>query len=118
MSDENRAATRYNDIGRIVCEEMSPLPGILVNISRTGCKVHFPLVITPDAENEYEVSVMLPKKYNESPLKMMVQVQWIRDAENATDIGLKFLFSPDSARFNKYVAELEQEKQDSELDIV
>lgn len=120
MSEENRNATRYDDIGRIVCEEICPLPGVLDNISRTGCKVHFPVVLDIDleGENEYEVSVMLPKKNTESPLKLMCLVQWVKQCENSTELGLKFLFSPDSNRFAEYIEDLEQAEKDSELDIV
>ena len=113
MGIENRGAQRFDDIGKVVCTEICALPGGLDNISRTGFKVHFPLSVTVELENEYELRIALAKKPGEPPLVLMCQPQWVRECENVTEIGFKTLYSLDQNRYMEYIEELiEAENQD------
>ena len=57
MEQENRLHTRYEEIGRITAPEICALPGILDDISLTGCKVHYSFPVVVDLENEYDVKL-------------------------------------------------------------
>ncbi|MCF0241741.1 MAG: PilZ domain-containing protein [Treponema sp.] len=113
MNSENRNAVRYDDMGKVYCPEICPLHGGLDNISKTGCKVHFPLTVTVDLENEYEIRITLAKKPNDSPLVMMCKPQWVRECENTTEVGFLLMYSPDQNRYAAYVAELEEAEKEN-----
>ena len=55
MNEENREAERYDDMGKVNCPELCALSGNLINISKTGLMVHFPVPVSVDieAQNEY-----------------------------------------------------------------
>lgn len=111
---ENRIAERFDDMGKIICPELCAIPGSLVNISRTGMKVNFPVPVTIDleAQNEYELKVALAKKIEDEPLVLVCVPMWVREVEHETEIGFKALFSPDQNRYMAYVAELEDAEKD------
>lgn len=114
MKNENRVAERYDDMGKIVCPELCPLSGNLENISRTGLKVHFPVPVTVNLEeqNEYELRITLAKKIGEEPLVLMCVPQWVREVQHETEMGLKALYSPDQNRYMDYITELEASEND------
>jgi len=121
MREENRVAERYDDMGKVSCPELSALSGNLINISRTGLKVLFPVPVTVDleAQNEYELRISLAKKIGEPPLVLVCVPQWVREVEHVTEIGFKSMYSPDQNRYMSYVSELESsEKEDSFPEII
>ncbi|MCQ2598073.1 MAG: PilZ domain-containing protein [Treponema sp.] len=118
---ENRVAERYDDMGKIDCQELCALPGSLINISKTGLKVHFPVPVTIDieAQNEYQLKISLAKKIGEAPLVLVCVPQWVREVEHETEVGFKAMFSPDQNRYKAYIAELEEaDKEDIYPEII
>ena len=61
MDEENRQNVRYEEIGRVISPELCALPGILDNISATGCRVHFPVNVIVDLESEFDVKISLSR---------------------------------------------------------
>lgn len=121
MGVENRNSERYDDMGKVFCEELSALPGNLENISKSGLKVHFPVPVTIDldAQNEYELRITLAKKIGDAPLVLVCVPQWVREVQHETEIGFKSLYSPDQNRYMTYISELaNSEKQDNFPEII
>ena len=118
MGRENRIATRYDDMGKVVCPEICALPGGLDNISKSGCKVHFPLTVVVDLETEYEMKITLAKKPDETPLLLICKPQWVKECENTTEIGFSILYSPDNNRLLHYVDFLADSEKDELPEII
>lgn len=79
MSEENRISTRYSEIGRVTAPELCALPGILDNISATGCKIHFPVSVVVDLEVEYMIKIQLTRSPEEPPLQLMCKPMWVSE---------------------------------------
>lgn len=118
MNKENRVDTRYDEIARVIAPEICVLPGVLDNISASGCKIHFPLsAVNADVENEYEIKI-IPSRLNfEAPLNLMCVPQWIKENADSTEIGFKILYSPDAARLAKFIEYLDELSKDELPDI-
>ena len=120
MNEENREAERYDDMGKVNCPDLCALSGNLINISKTGLMVHFPVPVSVDieAQNEYELKISPAKKIGESPLVLVCVPQWVSEVHHETEIGFKALYSPDQNRFMKYIAELADFGKDDNLEII
>jgi hypothetical protein len=117
MFEENRRDVRYDEIGRVISPDLCALPGILDNISSGGCKVHFPLPIVVDLENEYELKIFSSRPAFQEPLKLICQPQWVKEIDGMTEIGFRILYSPDAVRLSEFVAYLEKLSKDILPDI-
>ena len=95
-----------------ICHSFSynhrPSPGILDNISATGCRVHFPVNVIVDLESEFDVKISLSRSPEESPLQLLCKPQWVKECKNTTQIGLKILYSPDAVRLNEFISSLQE----------
>lgn len=102
MGIENRKSTRYEDFGRVECDDLSIVSGILKDISLKGCKVHFDMPVSFDPENEYDLKIRLSRS-NLEPLELVCHPQWMNTMNGATDIGFEILRSKDSSRLESYI---------------
>lgn len=119
MSSENRKAVRYKEMGRVISQDLCAIPGILDDISATGCKVHFPCLITVDLENECELKISVSRTPNEPALKLMCKPQWVKEVSGTTQVGLEILYSPDASRLKDFIALLHEESsKDLEDDVL
>ena len=118
MGQENRQNHRYPEIGRIVAPELCALPGILDNISFTGCKVHFPVSVVVDLDTEYMIKVTLSRSIEDSPLQLMCKPMWVSESEGSTQIGFSILFSPDENRLHEFINFLQQVNDDVMPEII
>lgn len=118
MGIESRRNTRYSEIGRVFCEEICALPGILDNISTDGCKIHFPVSVTVDSEKEYMLKIKLTRTADNSPLQLMCKPMWVSEQGTNTQIGMKILYSPDDSRLHEFISFLEDINDDSLPDIL
>lgn len=112
MSDDNRKEVRYTDIGRVESADLCVLPGVLDDISITGCRVHFPIPVTVDMENDYELKIKLSRKAVLAPLVLICHPQWKRMNGTETEIGFQVLRSPDSPQLASYIECLKQDSFD------
>jgi len=117
MDIENRIDTRYDEIARIIAPDICVLPGVLDNISSTGCKVHFPIKTSADLENEYELKLISSRIGFDTPLKLMTVPQWIKENDDSTEIGFKILYSPDATRLQDFISYLDELSKDQLPDI-
>jgi len=118
MEQENRLHTRYEEIGRITAPEICALPGILDDISLTGCKVHYSFPVVVDLENEYDVKLSPLHGANGTPLNLICTPQWVKEQEGNTFIGFKINYSPDAHKLEEFIKHLESILKDNLPDIV
>lgn len=114
MSKIQRKADRFDDFGRVDAAELCQLPGVLEDISFSGCKVRFPISVMVDLDNDYTLKIRPSRKSDSSPLVLLCHPQWIRNLDVETVIGFEILRSPDTARLNAYIQLLVDEKEDYE----
>ena len=117
MKKELRKATRYDNIGRVESEAICPLPGVLDDISLSGCRMHFPALFTLDMENDYQIKFKISYKSNLIAMDLICHPEWQRaNEENGTDLGFSFLRSPDTPELVSFISELSSnEKDDSDI---
>ena len=118
MDEENRQHTRYEEIGRVLAPELCALPGVLDDISVSGCKIHYSFPITVDLENEYDIKLSPLHHGEQSPLNLICHPQWVQESEGNTYIGLKILYSPDANRVKDFIQQLANLSKDQLPDII
>lgn len=120
MNIENRQSARYPEIGHIVAPELCSLPGIIDDISKEGCKVHYQFPIVVDLEREYEARLSPSKNANSNPLNLIMTPQWAKESDGKTYIGFKFQFSPDENKLHVFIEHLKQlsEEDNEESEII
>jgi len=112
MNSENRQDVRYADIGRVDASGVCALPGVLDDISLTGCKVHFPIPVVIDMENDFELKIKPAQKSSNNPFVLVCHPQWIKENNGETEVGFKILRSPDTPQLASYIEELEKNSDD------
>lgn len=112
MGEEKRQQPRFNEIGRIFSQEICALPGILDDISVSGCKVHYTFPVVVDLENEYDMEILPSSTADLTPLKLKCLPQWVKEQDGNTYIGFKVLYSPDANRLNDFISHLEELSED------
>ena len=116
--EENRQSVRYPEIGRVICEELCALPGILDDISLEGCKIHFPVSFSVDLENEFMLKILFSRNPEGSPLQLMARPKWVREASGSTQMGMEILYSPDLNRLKEFISYLSDISVDDDLDLI
>lgn len=113
MCIENRQEPRFRDFARARINELNQLPGYLEDVSRTGCRVRFPVPFTLDTDREYLLTVLPATHSGLKEFDLVVQPQWIRNDQDDFEIGFNVLHSPGTREFHRYVetlAEIEAEE--------
>lgn len=118
MAEENRLHTRYEEIGRITAPEICALPGVLDDISASGCKIHYAFPVVVDLDNEYDIKISPLHQGDQAPLNLRCSPQWIKELEGNTYIGLKIQYSPDANRLSSFIQHLEELSKDQLPDII
>jgi len=118
MTEDNRLTQRFKEIGRINAPEICALPGVLDDISNTGCKVHYSFPILLDLENEYEIKISPLHQGDQSPLNLICVPQWIKEQNENTYIGFEIQYSPDANRLKAFIQHLEEISKDQLPDII
>lgn len=112
MRHEHRKDERYTDIGRVEAKELCALPGVLDDISLTGCKVHFPVPLSLDMENDYNITIKFSRNTKNNVLNLLCHPQWKRSKGNETEIGFKILTNPNSKHLSSYISSLKESSED------
>lgn len=108
MNSKERLSQRFEDIGRFLATDLCALPGVLVDISREGCKIHYSLPVAIDMDNDYEAKITFARAASES-YSLLCHPQWIKQDGDDTDIGFKILPSTDYSRLAKYIEQLDND---------
>lgn len=113
MCAKTRKAVRYEVLGRIESEELSAFPGKLIDISTHGCKIHYSNPVAVSLENEYTIKIKFTDQSLPDQLTMICQPVWVCEDSGTTDIGMKFLHSPDTDTLLKYITILHIDSQNT-----
>lgn len=114
---ELRKHERYEDFGRVECPQLCFVHGVLDNISKTGCKVHFDAPVSVSLEGDYELQVRLSRDSQEL-VTLVCRPRWIQDDNGTTSIGFEILRSPSTARLDAYIIQLAQDCAESDDDVL
>ncbi len=118
MGKNLRKSLRFNDFGRFECNDICPMAGVLVDISLTGCKVHYDIPISLNMENDYEIHLRL-SRFSNAPLVLMCHPQWQKEGDDGSfEVGFLFLHSPDTAALESYIKQLNDELKTEQFDSV
>lgn len=115
MNSDTRKTERYDDIGRVDAPAISPMPGVLDNISTTGCKVHYQFPVNVNPEDDIEVSIMFARAASEGRFTLLCHPQWVKNGDDFTEIGFKFLPSKDLVHISEYIDDLNMENRTDSL---
>ncbi len=115
MKRENRVMERFEEIGRVNASQICALPGVLDDISYSGCKVHFPNPVNLDLDSDYKISVNFANSCLGS-LDLMVHPMWRSEDSSETAVGFKILCSPDTPKLKAGIDFLKLQGKKSEED--
>ena len=119
MHTAARKSVRYDDIGRIDAPQICALPGVLDNISKEGCKVHYPFAVVVDLDSDYEIKVMpsrIAGEMHKAPFTLLCHPRWVKEDKGITEIGFRILRSPDSVHLSEYIASLSDAAEDQTVE--
>ncbi len=111
MIVDKRSHNRISEIGKVESNELCLFPGVLVDVSKAGCRVRFPASFLADIELDYELKIS-PVRHNfAEPFLIIARPIWQKTSEDSTEIGFSILRSPSSKKFDSYIDKLVEEKQ-------
>lgn len=113
MRRERRREARYPEIGHISCSQICALPGVLEDISASGCRAHFPNPVFTEEEQEYAVRLTFSRQGIVHGLELVCIPQWKKESGSETEIGFKILRSPDSPLLSSFIESLQKQSNDS-----
>lgn len=111
MCAKTRKFERYDVLGRIESEELSSFPGTLLDISLNGCKIHYSNPVAVSLEEEYTIKVKFTDQSLNKPITLICQPMWAKEDSGSTDIGMRFLHSPDTDTLQEYIKYLYKDSQ-------
>ncbi len=112
MSSENRQTPRYRDFARAWIGELSQFPGVLEDVSKTGCKVRFSHVFEVDTEREYLMTVHPARRTGVREFELLVRPAWVNERDNSLDVGFTILHSPGTRSHQDYVSLLSDSEEE------
>lgn len=120
MRAKSRQDPRFKVLGRAICQEISALPGNLIDISARGCKIFYSVPVTLHLEDDYTLTIQVSDS-STGELTLICHPAWVNEDSGQTIIGMNILRSPDSDQLKAFVDSLQsksQGDQDSQSQIV
>ncbi len=114
MRTESRQDPRFKILGRALCNEISALPGSLIDISARGCQIFYSVPVTIHLEDDYTILIQVADS-STGDLTLICHPAWASEDSGQTTIGMTILRSPDSERLAAFVQSL-KDKNDGEND--
>ncbi|MCR5217366.1 PilZ domain-containing protein [Treponema sp.] len=115
MKKEHRTDERFDEVGRVTADGICAYPGMLDDISASGCKMHFPVNTLVDMEKDYNVKINLSHTGIVEQLELVVHPQWKKDESNETYIGFRILRSPDTPLLNEYIHHMKNSSSQAQM---
>lgn len=106
MCAKARKEPRYKILGRVEASELSALPGMLIDISLSGCKFHYTVPVAVDLENDYSLTIKVSDNNSSSDLNLICHPVWVCEDSGETDMGMQILHSPDTDKLKEFVDSL------------
>ena len=115
MCAKTRKAVRYEVVGRVESDELSAFPGTILDLSINGCKIHYSNPVTVSLDTEYVINIKITRGDSVAEsMTLICQPVWACEDSGSTDIGVKFLHSPDTDLLNKFIFAIEQQSKDND----
>ena len=118
MPEIQRRFERFNTFARVEAPDICQIHGSLADISKSGCKVRFPLSLTIDMDLDYTLKIKFTQMDKSLLFVLICHPQWLKEDDGSTLIGFEFLRSPDTARFNDYIQKLSDDEMDLKNDFI
>lgn len=106
MSKDNRGAQRFPDFARAEAGSISKLPGILQDLSRTGCRVKFPHVDSVDTSAEFVMMIIPSPEHKMDGFEIVVKPVWMAKSIDSCKIGFSVLNSVGTRDYLRYIEKL------------
>lgn len=119
MDLENRKFTRYDDVARVEAPEICIFPGVLLDVSKKGCKIRFPVPVQPDMDRDYELKLTPTRKSKFQSFVLIGHPMWNCEDTSYSELGFEILHSPGIRLFNEYLNDLAETENEfnEELEI-
>ena len=111
---EKRSGGRYKDFARIDAPELCVLPGMLLDISKTGCRVKFPVPVHINKEDECELNIQPSCRQGLKPFSLTVRPVWADQPEDNNEAGFSIVGTSDFRRLSNYLDVLHEATVDSD----
>lgn len=115
MRAKSRQDPRFEVLGRVQCQEISALPGSLIDISAHGCKIFYSVPVTIHLEDDYTLTVQVADN-SIGDLTLICHPAWANEDSGQTVVGMSILRSPDSKSLKDFVESLKDKTQDGQGD--
>ncbi len=109
MRVKARQDPRFEVLGRVQCQEISALPGSLIDISAHGCKIFYSVPVTIHLEDDYTLLIQVADSSTKD-LTLICHPAWVNEDSGQTSVGMTILRSPDSEQLNAFVEALTSKK--------
>lgn len=114
MRTEKRKHQRLEDIGKVNASDLCLFPGVLVDVSKLGCRVRFPASFLVNTDVEYELKISPVRFSCFEPFLIMARPIWQKTTDDSTEVGFTILHSPSFKKFDSYIEKLIEEKRNLE----
>ena len=115
---ENRVGKRYEDFARIEAPELCVLPGVLVNISKTGCRVRFPIPVENKTNSIFELNIFPCCKKDLKPFCVSAKPIWKDCEQTNSEFGFSFVNSMEKTKLKNYLEVLKKSSLDLEDELL
>lgn len=117
---ELRKDIRFTDFGRVECNDVCVLPGVLNNVSQNGLKATFPVLVNFDISelknDEFVISIRLSRFPSDS-IELLAIPMWVfkDNSKGCTQIGFSILPTKDFTKYSNYITKMDElEKNETE----
>ncbi len=115
---EHRVGKRYEDFARIEAPGLCVLPGVLVNISKTGCRVRFPIPVESSKNSLCELNIQPCCKAGLKPFSVTAKQVWKDSEAPASELGFSFVNSMEPLKLKSYLDVLSESSLDPEEELL
>ena len=102
MIVDKRKHNRIAEIGKVESQDLCLFPGVLVDVSKVGCRVRFPTSFLVDTDIDYELKLSPVRQDFVDPLFITVKPVWQSSSLDSTEIGFSIINSKDGSVNGKY----------------
>lgn len=110
---EKRSGGRYKDYARIDAPDLCVLPAMLLDISKNGCRVKFPISVEINKEDECKLNIQPSCKQGLKPFSLTVKPVWTEETNGCNEAGFSIVGTSDFPRLSNYLNVLHEATIDS-----
>lgn len=103
---EERKDVRFEEIARVEAPALCSLPGVLEDISQSGCRVRFPVPVEIESEDESEYELKIyPSRQGSAEIDLLCLPCWVKNDSRGDEysLGFKILHSPGTKQLEDYI---------------